>query len=78
MGQHIMYNFQSSLNPLEFCVGQHLCKYDDDIACVFGRHILYIKRHLEKLYKKLAEEVLNLPEIKHFKALINYAPSSDY
>ena len=35
-GQYISYSFQAGLNSILEPAVDHLCKYEDDIACIFG------------------------------------------
>lgn len=45
------------------------CEYDDDIAFVMGKNVLYLKRHIERAFLELTEIFRN-----HFgNSLINFA-----
>jgi hypothetical protein len=74
--QHVAYAFQVGAKPKYPGGLPHLCKYDDDIACVFGNHVLYIKRHLERLFNAFLEKVYDLPEQRAFKQLLELRQKS--
>ena len=69
-GQYLSYVFQTG-STSDFMGYPHLCKYDDDIACIFGQHFIYINRHIFRLYKQFADEVFKLPLYIQYKFFID-------
>ncbi|MEJ8819659.1 hypothetical protein [Lacibacter sp. H407] len=55
--------------PIEL---QH-CKYDDDIAAVFGDHFIYINRHIVKSYERVYEIILSDKRFGLYKKLAEVA-----
>ena len=71
--QYISFVFQTGSTPkYKDMPLPHLCKYDDDIAAVFGQHVLYVSRHLHRAYTELSEKVLSIPKFRPYKRLIDF------
>jgi hypothetical protein len=68
-GQYISYTFQAGIKDTDEGY-EHLCKYTDDIAAVFGKHYIYIKRHLVRIYKELSSRAFKMSQFDVWEYLL--------
>lgn len=69
-GQYFAYTFRSLDDYRKELESVNYCPFEDDIAALFGHHVLYINRHLFRAFNELSEIVLPLNEFRVYKKLI--------
>jgi hypothetical protein len=55
--QSISFALQTGKLPKSNSGFPHLCEFDDDIACVFGNSVLYVNRHMERVFDDFFKKI---------------------
>ncbi len=66
-GQYFAYTIRTYADFNYTVEGYNQCPYKDEIAVVFGEHVIFVKRHLLRALHEITSIVLGLPEFIMYK-----------
>jgi len=65
--QYLAYTFRTYKDFAYSMEGFDQCPYPEEIAVVFGEHVIFINRHIMRIFIDLCNHVLELPDFVAYK-----------